>query len=334
MSANDTRTFIENERAKRANADKLASGFSVGIHNILYNGYLGNVEYFLKYLAHVGKDNIVIKGVTTSWYNILSNCTLLHLKGLSPKQVINYQLEGLKQFDTIRQLNYQLALLKRKQIFGQYTDADARDEAAIRKTRESLAVYNLYKEGIVMNTIAEDLTESENFTKEIVKRLTPRGPVRTVVSNLALTNDSFLYRVLADFASLGDVAGKYALYKFNKERLMSDKEALRESLQSFIDYSNPLPKQLQLVDDLAVLPFMKYGLGIQNALLKIFVNRPSRSLAWILGTNTILDWPSPFESLLTFDSISDRLQLPLEMYTDSWNVLPASRVLTNLVPDD
>ena len=334
MSANDTRTFIENERAKRANADKLASGFSVGIHNILYNGYLGNVEYFLKYLAHVGKDNIVIKGVTTSWYNILSNCTLLHLKGLSPKQVINYQLEGLKQFDTIRQLNYQLALLKRKQIFGQYTDADARDEAAIRKTRESLAVYNLYKEGIVMNTIAEDLTESENFTKEIVKRLTPRGPVRTVVSNLALTNDSFLYRVLADFASLGDVAGKYALYKFNKERLMSDKDALRESLQAFIDYSNPLPRQLQLVDDLAVLPFMKYGLGIQNALLKIFVNRPSRSLAWILGTNTVLDWPSPFESLLTFESVSDRLQLPLEMYTDSWNVLPASRVLTNLVPDD
>lgn len=334
LSANDTKKFIEQERIKQNNADKLASAFSVNMGNILYNGYLGNIESLLKWLAHVGKDMIVVKGVTTSWYNIISNCVLLHMKGLSAKQVVDYQLEGLKQYDMLRRLNYQLAVLKKKRILNQYTDTDARDESIIRRSLEAIPIYALYKEGIIANTIAEDLTESENFTKQVIHAVTPQGNTRVVASNLALSNESMLYRILADFASLGDITGKYALYKFNRERFKDNKEALRESLEAFIDYSNPLPKQLQLADDLAVLPFMKYALGIQRVIGRILTQKPSRSLAWLFGANTLMNIPNTFESLLTIDSVTDRMQLPGEMFTDSFHALPSWKALTHFVGDE
>ena len=333
LSANDTKKFIEQERAKQANADKLASNFSVNMGNILYNGYLGNIESFFRWLAKTGKENIVIKGVTTSWYNIISNCILLHMKGLSAKQMINYQLEGLKQYDTVRQLSYQLAVLKRKRIMNQYSDVDAKQESAIRKTIESLDIYPLYREGITGNTIAEDLTESDGFIKAAIHALVPQGKARVIVNNLALSNESMLYKILADFASLGDITGKYALYRFNKEKFTDEKEALRQSLETFIDYSNPLPKQLQLMDDLAILPFMKYALGIQRVIGELMSEKPSRSLSWLLGANTLVSIPNTFQSLLDVSSITDRMQLPGEMFTDSFHTLPSWKALSNSVPD-
>ena len=334
LSANDTKKFIEQERIKQNNADQLASAFSINMGNILYNGYLGNIESLFRWFAKAGKENIVIKGMTTSWYNIVSNCVLLHMKGLSAKQMINYQIEALKQYDIIRQFAYQLAVLKRKQILGQYTDADAKAESAIRGSMKSLEIYPLYKEGITGNTIAEDLTESDSWIKKAIHAVTGKGVTRTVISNLALSNESMLYRILADFASLGDITGKYALYKFNKEKFKDEREALRQSLETFIDYSNPLPRQLQLVDDLAVLPFMKYALGIQRVIGQLLTDKPSRSLSWLIAANGLMNVPNTFQSLLDIDSVVDRMQLPVEMFTDSAHVLPSARLLSKFVPDD
>lgn len=325
MSANDTKTFIESERRKQNNADQLIHDFSVSASNILYNGYLGNTEAFMKWLAKVGKENIVIKGLTTSIYNILSNCTLLSMNGLSAKQVITYQLEALRQFDVLRQYNYQLAVLRRKRLMGEYTDADARQEASINRSREALPIYPLYHEGILGNTIAEDLTESEGITKGLINKFMPRGKLRTVVHNLALDNESILYRILADIASLGDVTGKYALYKHNISKHMSERDALKESLSTFIDYSNPLPRELQLADDFAVLPFMKYTLGIQSVIAKTLVKHPDRSLGWLFGANMLTDTPNVWESLLWFDTVWDKVGLPGSMFADSIKCLPPAK---------
>ena len=325
MSANDTKTFIESERRKQNNADQLIHDFSVSASNILYNGYLGNTEAFMKWLAKVGKENIVIKGLTTSIYNILSNCTLLSINGLSAKQIITYQLEALKQFDVLRQYNYQLAVLRRRRLMGEYTDADARQEASINRSREALPIYPLYHEGILGNTIAEDLTESEGITKNLINKFMPRGKLRTIVHNLALDNESMLYRILADIASLGDVTGKYALYKHNISKHMSERDALKESLSTFTDYSNPLPRELQLADDFAILPFMKYTLGIQSVIAKTLVKHPDRSLGWLLGANMLTNTPNVWESLLWFDTIWDKVGLPGSMFADSIKCLPPAK---------
>ena len=305
LSANDTKKFIEEERKAQNNADKLASQFSMCARNIFYNKYLGNAETLARWLAKVGKTQVVIKGITTSWFNVLSNCVLLSMNGLSAKQVLEYQLDGLRQFDMLRQYKYQLRQLKQKQIFGQYTDADARAEASINKSIKSLPVYDLIENGVIANTIAEDRNESEALVQNIIKSVFPKGIAQTVANNFMITPNSYLYQVLADFASLGDIGG----------------EAARLSLNAFIDYSNPLPKQLQLVDDFAVLPFMKYALGIQNMLMRTISKHPDRTLAWVLGIDTLIGVAHPFQSLLSPQSVYDRMQLPGELFADSLECL-------------
>ena len=327
LSANDTKAFIEAERKARGNAQQLGNQFSVCARNIFYNKYLGNAETFVRWLAKVGKTQVVIKGITTSWFNVLSNCVLLSMNGLSAKQVLEYQLDGLRQFDLLRQYKYQLRLLKQKQIFGQYTDADARAEASIDKSIKSLPIYDLIDNGVIANTIAEDRNESEAFMQNVIRTVFPKGLPQTIANNLAITPNSALYQILADFASLGDIGGKWAFYRYNRERKMDKKEAARLSLNAFIDYSNPLPKQLQLVDDFAVLPFMKYALGIQNMLIRTMAKHPDRTLGWILGVDSLIGVTHPFQSLLTPESMFDRMQLPGELFADSFGSLPSNRLI-------
>ena len=165
------------------------------------------------------------------------------------------------------------------------------------------------------------------MVQNIIKSVFPKGIAQTVANNFMITPNSYLYQVLADFASLGDIGGKWALYRYNTERKMDKKEAARLSLNAFIDYSNPLPKQLQLVDDFAVLPFMKYALGIQNMLMRTISKHPDRTLAWILGINSLIGVAHPFQSLLSPQSVYDRMQLPGELFADSFGSLPSNRLL-------
>ena len=153
-----------------------------------------------------------------------------------------------------------------------------------------------------------------------------KGPINTLLHNAVMDPQGILYNILSDFASLGDVAGKYALYRYNKEKGMHEDEAVRRSLNSFIDYSNPLPRSLQLLDDLAVMPFMKYALGIQNVIADSLIRHPERSLTWLFASNMIDFSNDIFSSLLGFESLANRLQVPGKLFLDSLETLPSVRV--------
>ena len=330
LSANDTKTFIENERKAQANIDGLASNFKVAVRNLFYNKYIGYGEALSRYLAHVGKENILIKGITTSWFNVVSNYILLGLNGLSPVQALKYETEGIQQFLQIRDYNEKLKNLNQKKIMSTYTDLDARTEKGIKDALHKLPMYHLYAKGLIGDTLAEDLTESDRFVMNTIDKYVSRGPINTLLHNAVMDPQGILYNILSDFASLGDVAGKYALYRYNKEKGMHEDEAVRRSLNSFIDYSNPLPRSLQLLDDLAVMPFMKYALGIQNVIADSLIRHPERSLTWLFASNMIDFSNDIFSSLLGFESLANRLQVPGKLFLDSLETLPSVRLFDAL----
>ena len=66
------------------------------------------MEEFFKWLASTAKDNIVIKGLTTSWNNLVSNCVTLGIKGLSLKEIGQYQAEAFNAMRTINEWEKQL----------------------------------------------------------------------------------------------------------------------------------------------------------------------------------------------------------------------------------
>jgi hypothetical protein len=332
MSSNDTKQMLKDIEDEKLNLDNLTSSFSNAIKGIFYSKWIGRPEQFIKWMAATGKENIVIKGIATSWYNIVSNCVTLGINGLSSKELASYQVEAFKQIKTLDDINYDLRRLQIKRMEGRYTNSDAQKEKALLNAGRALPIYPLIKAGAVANTLAEDLTETDRFVKDTIDKYAGKGMLNTVLQNALLTPKAYMYKILSDFASLGDSTGKYAIYKYLTKKGVSSDEAIRQATNMFIDYSNPIPKEIQYADDLGTLPFIKFALGTQTNILNTVVKHPDRSLGWLFA-NSALGTPVPdiFQSLIGLDTITNRLQMPGELFVDSISQLPSIRITNTLM---
>ena len=121
------------------------------------------------------------------------------------------------------------------------------------------------------------------------------------------------------------------MYKHLTSKGVEHNEALRQCTNMFVDYSNPLPKEIQYADDLGVLPFMKFALATQSNILNTIVRNPDRSMGWIFANSALgLDMPDIFQSLLGLDTITNRFNLPGELFVDSISSLPSIRITNTL----
>ena len=328
ISANDKDAIIEAQKA----VDKIGYSFSDYIKYCFHSKYVGNLEELFSWLADVGKDNLVIKGLSVSWNNLISNCTTLLMNGLSLKDVAKYQAEAFTAFKSLNDMQKQLQDIKTKKLNNTYTDMDAKAERALRVSIEKSPLYPLISKGILANSLAEDNTESDRFLKDTIDQLIPKGILRDIAQTVALTPKSKIYQAMSLFASAGDTVAKYALFKDMREKGFSEEEASRIALQTFIDYSNPLPKQLAYLDSIGVLPFAKYTLASQSSILNTLVKRPDRALGFILANSMFLGLPNIFEGIFTPDVLAYKANLPGGMFLDSIKQLPSVRI-TNTISE-
>ena len=332
LSSNDTKQMLKDIENEKLNLDKLSSSFSNFVRAMFYNKHVGFLEQKLKWMAATGKENIVIKGITTSFYNVMSNCVTLKLLGLDYKEAYGYQIDALKQIKTLADINQDLQELHVKRIEKRYTNQDAAQERVLLDRAKALPIYPLIEAGAVANTLAEDLTETDRILKDFIDNHLDKGMLNSLAHTGFMTPKSFMYNLLKDFASLGDSTGKYALYTHMVKKGMEPREALRQATNTFIDYSNPLPKEIQFADDLGVLPFMKFGLGIQTTILNTLTKHPDEALGWVL-TNAAIGSTVPdiFQSVLGIGTITDRLQPPGGLFIDSLSQLPSVRITNTLM---
>lgn len=326
LSANDKKATIEAQEAM----DNMSTSFLNFAKYVFHNKWIGNAEEFFTWLANVAKDNILIKGITTSWNNLLSNCVTLGMNGLNIKDVAKYQAEAFTHMRSVHEWQVDLHQLDVKKLNKTYTNEDAILERTLRTNIEKSPIYPLIKRGIISNSLAEDLTESDKFLKDLIDKVTPKGIVRDVAQTLALTPKSKIYQAMMLFASAGDSVAKYSLYKSLREKGFSEEEACREALQTFIDYSNPLPKSIQYLDQIGVLPFAKYTFASQSSILNTLVKHPNRALGFILMNSMFLGLPNIFEGIFSPAVLSHKMNLPGELFLDSINQLPSVRITNTL----
>ena len=132
-----------------------------------------------------------------------------------------------------------------------------------------------------------------------------------------------MLQTLTDLSSFGDITARYAQLKYLTEDQNLDKdEAYRQCMQTFIDYSNPLPKGIQYFDSIGALPFTKFLLGNQTNVLNSITKNPTGALSWI-AANSYMNVSDIYGSILGFDSITDRWKLPgFGLFYDSLASLP------------
>lgn len=291
------------------------------LNHLFHSGPMAKLENTARWLTRIGKLNVVVRSCTVSLNNIASNCVTLGVLGLNPTKVCQYQTEGLNELLKYKELKKEKAAIEAKAVLGRLSDID---RAKIRNIdsalNNSLIGYMADKGGLP--TVAEDISQPDRLLKDSIDRYIPRQ-LQGIFHKATGDEKSWLLQTLTDLSSFGDITARYAQLKYLTEDQNLDKdEAYRQCMQTFIDYSNPLPKGIQYFDSIGALPFTKFLLGNQTNVLNSITKNPTGALSWI-AANSYMNVSDIYGSILGFDSITDRWKLPgFGLFYDSLASLP------------
>lgn len=306
--------------------EKLKGGITDYISYLFHSGPVAKAEYVMRYLTKLGKENIVIKGASVSIDNIISNNVTLGILGLSPKQICNYQLEGLTNLLKYKEMAREKYRIQAQNITNRVMpEADRARIRGIEASMKALPISYIAERG-ALPTIAEDLSESDRLAKDTIDTYLPKG-AQEIAHFVVNDAKSSVYQALSDLATFGDVIARYAQFKYlTEDKKINKDEACRQCLQTFVDYSNPLPKFLQYFDSVGALPFTKFLLGNQTNVVNSITRNPSRALSWI-AANNYMNMSDIYGSILGFDTFTNRWKLPgFGLFYDSLSKLPSARI--------
>jgi hypothetical protein len=268
-------------------------------------------QFERRWLAVVSeiKDIVVVKTGTVMIGNIKSNMWLLALSGVPFRQNLNSHLVALRGATAYRKDSEKLARLQLARsadyIKGSVKELD--DE--ITRLEDSIArnpVKELIDAGL-MPTIVEDVAAADDiysyrskFARDVDEKMDQylHPVIQRGLKNVYMTHDTKLYQGLSRVTQLSDFVARYALYQHlttRKKNPLSKKEAIQQASEAFVNYDIPMHPLLQYVDDMGIIPFMKYFLRIQKVLIRLVRENPARVLGTIILDNiwelgeTVLD---------------------------------------------
>lgn len=104
-----------------------------------------------------------------------------------------------------------------------------------------------------------------------------------------MTEDSDIYKLLAEWTRIGDFAPRAILYYHLIGKLGYSKEkALDEARERFINYNTPMfSPVMRALDYLGIVNYTKYKFNVQYQAIKAFANAPVQA-STLLGLDTAL----------------------------------------------
>lgn len=301
--------------------------------------YVRRSENVWQALVKETKDIFVVKSGITALNNIVSNMVLLKLYGVSSVSALRdmrIAWVGAQAYseDTERLFTLQTLLASKASTTG---SADIKRE--IRELQDAIdrnPVKKLIENGL-MPTIVEDVGEEEDiysykskFVKDTAKytdRLNKH--VKSVGKQVYMAHDTKSYKTLAHITQLSDFVGRYALYQHlttRKDNPISEKFAIQEVSDAFINYDVPMHRDLQYLDDMGIMMFTKYFLRIQRVIRGRFKHAPGK-VAMLLATQGYLDWlPGPLDSSIIFRFGNNPLGLGALQFPGSLDEMMTTRM--------
>lgn len=255
------------------------------------------------------KDIIVVKTGTVLLGNIKSNMWLLAIAGVPIKSMINSHLVALRGATAYRRDSEKLAQLRLAREADYIKDMGVKElDDEITRLEDSIArnpVRELIDAGL-MPSIVEDVALADDkysyrskFVRDVDAQMEklPKG-AQTALKQVYMAHDTKLYQGLSRVTQLSDFVARYALYQHlttRQKNPLSKAEAIQQASEAFVNYDIPMHPLLQYLDDMGIIPFMKYFLRIQKVLLRLMRENPARVLGTVLLDNlmnvgeTVLD---------------------------------------------
>lgn len=238
------------------------------------------------------KDLLVIKTITVMMGNLKSNLSLLVLSGVPLKDIYRDHVIAWRGATSYQRDSDEMdrlqTLLDTKQTNGK--DAEIRSQIArLQDSIDRNPVKELIEAGL-MPTIVEDAAADEDIYsyKSALVQLSDKVSaevhplVKDSVRNVYLAKDTFVYKGLRQITQLSDFMARYTQYQYlttRKENPLSKADAIQQASDDFINYDIPMHRGMQYLDDMGIMPFMKYFLRIQKVLGRLAKDSPARVLA-------------------------------------------------------
>ena len=254
-------------------------------------------------LVQETKDIIVVKTGTVLLGNIWSNLSLLVLKGVPLKDMVHHHsvaLRGATSYMGDTEELDRLRLLIQSDYAGTEPGGKKGIEERILVLEDAIArnpVRELIEAGL-MPSIVEDVAAEEDpysYKSLLVRKMESATsgvpqPLISAAKVVYMSKDGAMYKALYRTTQLSDFVARYTLYQHlisREKNPMSKEAALFEASESFVNYDLPMPKTLQYMDDMGIMPFMKYFLNIQRVIQKTAKENPVRVLSAIALGNVM-----------------------------------------------
>lgn len=247
-------------------------------------------ERALQYATASARKLIVVKSTVVPMINIVSNLLQLKTYGLGIddfkeipsiiSQIETYLKNQLEIIDLETQLNSAVNDPYRRNMLQAQLDAKQNAQRALTD------IYPLIQQG-EFSTIADiglttdelDLASgriTEYFDKAVNKL---PGAIKQVGRYLFITEDTPIYRALNKSVQYGDFVAKVLLYKhLVKNDNLSEKEALGNVREAFVDYDKYTGRTRQFLENNGLLWFYNYKLRSVKSATYMLRHKPLASL--------------------------------------------------------
>lgn len=247
-------------------------------------------ERTLQYATASARKLIVVKSTVIPMINIVSNLLQLKTYGLGIddfkeipsiiSQIETYLKNQLEIIDLETQLKSAVNDPYRRNMLQAQLDAKQNAQEALTD------IYPLIQQG-EFSTIADvglttdelDLTSGRitEYLDKAVNKL--HGAVKQVGRYLLITEDTPIYRALNKSVQYGDFVAKVLLYKhLIKNDGLSEKEALGNVKEAFVDYDKYTGRTRQALENYGLLWFYNYKLRSVKAATYMLRHKPLASL--------------------------------------------------------
>lgn len=247
-------------------------------------------ERTLQYATASARKLIVVKSTVVPMINIVSNLLQLKTYGLGIddfkeipsiiSQIETYLKNQLEIIDLETQLKSAVNDPYRRNMLQAQLDAKQNAQEALTD------IYPLIQQG-EFSTIADvglttdelDLTSGRitEYLDKAVNKLP--GVVKQVGRYLLITEDTPIYRALNKSVQYGDFVAKVLLYKhLIKNDGLSEKEALGNIKEAFVDYDKYTGRTRQALENYGLLWFYNYKLRSVKAATYMLRHKPLASL--------------------------------------------------------
>ena len=266
-------------------------------------------------LAHMAKDNIIVKSFTVTVGNFGSNFVYLGMRGIPMKTIVTKGWEAFKyglqyQADSLKanKLSLRRDLLKGDKSPGAVRELQA-VEKELMQVKHSLArnpVLESIESGLMPQLVDDvDIQGQKNYFPGLVERTVDKGtallpkPIKKAGDQLFLAQDTQAYQVLNNLVKLTDFVGRHVLYRHLVDtKEMSASDAAGEAIDKFINFDIPSHRITEYLNEIGLLWFTKYMTRIPAVAAKAIKDKPVDSaLAYLtaghLGLDTIVDSAIP-----------------------------------------